>query len=96
MELSFERPSGGRGYLLVCQRGVLSEQLREVRDPGAGSRVDPFLLYGVQLLERGRGVGGRVELRCAHTHTQETHPTVHILFWALLIMLKLQTTVTTI
>lgn len=73
MELSFERPSGGWGYLLVCQRGVLSKQLREVRDPGAGSRVDPFLLYGVQLLERSRRVEEGEEGWSSDVHTQEKH-----------------------
>lgn len=77
--------SRGWCYLLVCQRGVLTEQLREVRDSGSSSRVDPFLLYRIQLLE---GEVGGAQM-C--THRRETHPAVHILLWALLIILKLQT-----
>lgn len=71
----FEGPSRGRRYLLVCQRGVLSEQLREVRDSGTSSGVDPFLLYRIQLLERGGRWSSDV-----HTHRRNTphcpHPVV--------------------
>ena len=68
-ESSFRRWSSGRRYLLVSQRGVLSEQLREVRHSSTGSRVDPFLLYWIQLLQRGGGGGAQM---CTHTHTH-TH-----------------------
>lgn len=58
MQLSFKGQSRGHRYLLVGQRGVLPEQLREVRDSGTGSRIDPLLLYRIQLAQRegGRGV----------------------------------------
>ena len=76
------RRAEGRSYLLVCQRGVLSEQLREVRDPSGGGRVDPLLLHRIQLLERGRVEVG-LSREHTHTHTEGTHHTVHILLWAL-------------
>lgn len=65
--------SGGRGgYLLVGQRGVLSEQLREVRDSSSSGGVDPFLLYRIQLIKRE--VGGAQMCTQKRNPPRRAHP----------------------